>query len=85
MDRYIAGKACNCDLAFAVRDDDGGFAMAGCIACIRGSFSGRQENRTRWTGVHIEPRTVDVTWDDAVVDIEAIIGAIEEQGYEVAR
>jgi len=35
--------------------------------------------------VHIEPRTVDVTWDDAAVDFDAIIGAIEGQGYEVAR
>ncbi len=33
--------------------------------------------------VHIEPRTVDVAWDDAVVDMDAIIAAIEEQGYEV--
>ncbi len=35
--------------------------------------------------VHIEPRTVDVTWDDAAVELDAIIGAIEGQGYEVAR
>lgn len=33
--------------------------------------------------VHIEPRTVDVAWNDAVVDMDAIIAAIEEQGYEV--
>jgi copper chaperone len=35
--------------------------------------------------VHIEPRTVDVTWDNAEVELDAIIGAIEGQGYEVAR
>ncbi len=35
--------------------------------------------------VHIEPRTVDVTWDDGTVNLDAIINAIEAQGYEVAR
>jgi copper chaperone len=35
--------------------------------------------------VHIEPRQVDVTWDDDTVQLDAIINAIEEQGYEVAR
>jgi len=35
--------------------------------------------------VHIDPRTVDVTWDEDAVRLEAIIDAIEEQGYEVAR
>lgn len=34
--------------------------------------------------VHIEERTVDVTFDDASVDREAIVAAIEGQGYEVA-
>ena len=34
--------------------------------------------------VHIEPRTVDVDYDDASVSIDAIHAAIEEQGYEVA-
>ncbi len=35
--------------------------------------------------VHIEPRTVDVTYDDAAIGIDAIHDAIEEQGYEVAE
>jgi copper chaperone len=35
--------------------------------------------------VHIEPRTVDVEFDDASVSLDAIYAAIEEQGYEVAR
>lgn len=35
--------------------------------------------------VHIEPRQVDVSWDEGAVELEAIIAAIEEQGYEVAR
>jgi copper chaperone len=34
--------------------------------------------------VHIEPRTVDVDFNEASVSIEAIHAAIEEQGYEVA-
>lgn len=33
--------------------------------------------------VHIEPRTVDVTWDEAGLSIEAIVTVIEEQGYVV--
>ena len=35
--------------------------------------------------VHIEPRNVDVTWDEDAVQLDAIIKTIEEQGYEVAR
>ena len=34
--------------------------------------------------VHIEPRTVDVDYDETSVSLDAIYGAIEEQGYEVA-
>ena len=34
--------------------------------------------------VHIEPRTVDVDYDEGSVSLEAIQAAIEEQGYEVA-
>ena len=33
--------------------------------------------------VHTEDRTVDVTFDDASVDLAAIVTAIEGQGYEV--
>ena len=33
--------------------------------------------------VQIEDRTVDVTFDDAAVDVAAIVTAIEGQGYEV--
>lgn len=35
--------------------------------------------------VHIDPRTVDVEFDDAAVSLDAILAAIEEQGYEVAK
>jgi copper chaperone len=33
--------------------------------------------------VQIEDRTVDVTYDDASVELDAIVTAIEGQGYEV--
>jgi copper chaperone len=35
--------------------------------------------------VEIDARTVDVDFDPATVTLDAIIDAIEEQGYEVAR
>ncbi len=34
--------------------------------------------------VAIEPRTVDVDFDESAVELGAIVAAIEEQGYEVA-
>lgn len=33
--------------------------------------------------VQIADRTVDVTYDDASVELDAIVTAIEQQGYEV--
>ncbi len=33
--------------------------------------------------VQIEERTVDVTYDDASVELDSIVTAIEGQGYEV--
>ncbi len=35
--------------------------------------------------VHIDERTVDVTFDDATVGRAAIVAAIEGQGYDVAQ
>ena len=35
--------------------------------------------------VAIDDRTVDITYDGDTVDLESIIAAIEEQGYDVAR
>ncbi len=35
--------------------------------------------------VKIDERLVDVAWDEDTVDDAAIVAAIEEQGYEVAR
>ena len=34
--------------------------------------------------VHIEPRTVEVAYDESAVSLDAIQAAIEGQGYEVA-
>lgn len=35
--------------------------------------------------VAIGDKTVDVAFDDEVQDLDTVIAAIEEQGYEVAR
>lgn len=35
--------------------------------------------------VTIDARTVDVSYDDSTVALDAIITAIEDQGYDVAR
>ncbi|MGI9528817.1 MAG: copper ion binding protein [Acidimicrobiia bacterium] len=35
--------------------------------------------------VTIEARTVDVNFDESIVNLDAIVAAIDEQGYEVAR
>jgi copper chaperone len=33
--------------------------------------------------VHINERTVDVTWDDTTLTLDMIVDAIEDQGYVV--
>ena len=35
--------------------------------------------------VEIDARTVEVKYDESAVELDAIITAIDEQGYEVAR
>ncbi len=35
--------------------------------------------------VHIDPKTVDVAFDESTTSLDVIIEAIEEQGYDVAR
>lgn len=35
--------------------------------------------------VNIEPKTVDVDFDDETLSLDAIVTAIEDQGYDVAR
>jgi len=33
--------------------------------------------------VHIDAKTVDITWDDSTLTLATIVDAIEDQGYEV--
>lgn len=33
--------------------------------------------------VDVDQRTVSVTWDDAAITRDALVSAIEDQGYEV--
>jgi copper chaperone len=33
--------------------------------------------------VNIEPRTVDLSFDDSVVSLDTIVKTIEEQGYDI--
>lgn len=54
-----------------------------CKSSIEGAVSGLPG--VQQVTVHIEPRTVDLTFDDRVVSLERIIEAIEEQGYDVPR
>jgi copper chaperone len=35
--------------------------------------------------VHIDPKTVDLSFDDAAVSLDTIIEMIEESGYDVTR
>jgi len=35
--------------------------------------------------VTIDAKTVDVSFNESVVDLDAIVTAIDDQGYEVAR
>lgn len=53
-----------------------------CKTSIEGAVAGLAGIET--VEVHIEERTVDVTFDDAAVDRTNIVAAIEAQGYEVA-
>jgi copper chaperone len=33
--------------------------------------------------VHIDEKTVDVSWDETTTNLDTIVEAIEDQGYEV--
>jgi copper chaperone CopZ len=55
----------------------------GCAASIEGAVGGLTGVET--VQVAIAERTVDVTFDEGAVGEEAIVGAIEGQGYVVAR
>jgi copper chaperone len=52
-----------------------------CASSIEGAVSAIEG--VEKVKVQIEQRTVDVTYDDAFVDFDAIVTAIEGQGYEV--
>lgn len=54
-----------------------------CKASIEGAVGGL--DGVARAEVDIEARTVSVEFDEAVVDMSAIVVAIEDQGYEVPR
>jgi copper chaperone len=54
-----------------------------CKSSIEGAVSALTGVDT--VEVAIEEKTVDLTFDDSEVALDAIIEAIEEQGYDVAR
>ncbi|MBA3360654.1 MAG: copper ion binding protein [Acidimicrobiia bacterium] len=52
-----------------------------CASSIEGAVGALEGVET--VKVQIEQRSVDVTYDDAAVELDAIVTAIEEQGYKV--
>ncbi len=54
-----------------------------CKSSIEGALS--PMSGVERAEVTIDSRTVDVSFDDTAVDLEAIITAFEDQGYDVAR
>lgn len=51
-------------------------AIEGAVAPMEGVDSAE---------VTIDAKTVNVSFDDSVVSLDAIVSAIDDQGYEVAR
>lgn len=54
-----------------------------CKSSIEGAVSGLAGIRKVEVG--IDARQVEVDFDEASIDLDAIVEAIEEQGYDVAR
>ena len=54
-----------------------------CKSSIEGALGGL--NGVRSVEVVIDAKKVDVDFDDAAVSLDAIVAAIEEQGYDVNR
>ena len=54
-----------------------------CKSSIEGAVTPLEGVET--AEVAIEARTVDVNFDESIVNVDAIIAAIDDQGYEVAR
>ena len=52
-----------------------------CVSSIEGAL--RPMEGVSEASVDLESRSVSVTWDEAVLDRQALVDAIEEQGYEV--
>lgn len=52
-----------------------------CASSIEGAVGALEGVET--VKVQIEQHSVDVTYDDAAVELDAIVTAIEEQGYKV--
>lgn len=53
-----------------------------CKSSIEGAVSGL--DGVEQVTVHIQPKTVDLSFDESTVSLDRIVEAIEEQGYEVA-
>lgn len=53
-----------------------------CKASIEGAVS--QVTGVESVNVNIEPKTVDLAFDGSEQTLDAIVAAIEEQGYDVA-
>ena len=54
-----------------------------CKSSIEGAISGL--DGVDRVEVTIDSKTVDLSFDDASVSLDSIIGTIEDQGYDVAR
>ena len=54
-----------------------------CKSSIEGAVGGLEGVES--VTVNIDPKTVDLSFDDASVSLDTIIAAIEDQGYTVAR
>jgi copper chaperone len=53
-----------------------------CISSIEGTLQPRDGIAS--AAVDLDRKVVDVAWDAEAIELDAIVAAIEEQGYEVA-
>lgn len=54
-----------------------------CKSSIEGAVS--ELSGINSVEVNIDPKTVNLSFDDATISLDAIIETIEDQGYDVAR
>lgn len=52
-----------------------------CVSSIEGALN--PMDGVRSAAVHLDSTSVEVDYDDTVVDLSAIVSAIEDQGYDV--